>query len=103
MEKVELRSCSIIRAMRWLVNEQEFKEAHLRAMTCVFIDSGRESTSLHRAVFDDASVCTPDFAQLSRWTKVFGHGCHGESQKLPDCTPAFRRRSPGDSLRMYWQ
>jgi len=50
--------------MRWVTEEFEFKEVYLEAMTCVFIDSGREDTSLRRLTFDDANVCTGLFFDL---------------------------------------
>lgn len=50
--------------MRWIITEAEFKEIFLRARTCVYIDSGREPTTLRRLTFDDAGVCTHKFADL---------------------------------------
>jgi hypothetical protein len=50
--------------MRWLAEESAFQELLLEAKTLVFIDSGREPTVLQRLVFDDAQLCTADFANL---------------------------------------
>jgi hypothetical protein len=41
-----------------------FDDLFLRGMDCVFIDSGRTSTSLVRLSFEDAEICTPEFASL---------------------------------------
>lgn len=49
---------------QWLRDGKQFNDIFLQCMTCVFIDSGRTPTSLVRLSFDDASICTPDFASL---------------------------------------
>ena len=56
-----------------LVNDSNrFNDLFLRGMDCVFIDSGRRPTSLVRLSFEDAEICTPDFAslvlQLMQWS-----------------------------------
>jgi hypothetical protein len=48
----------------WLKDGKQFDDLFLQCMTCVFIDSGRTPTSLGRLSFDDAGICTPDFASL---------------------------------------
>jgi hypothetical protein len=48
----------------WISNGTEFGELFLKCMTCVFIDNGREPTSLVRLSFDDAGICTRKFAAL---------------------------------------
>lgn len=57
--------------MRW-IRDDEFKTIFLLAKTCTFIDSARESTTLKRLVFDDASTCTYEFGdmllQLMQWS-----------------------------------
>ena len=50
--------------MRWIKDDREFKELYLEAKTCVFIDSAREETPLKKLVFDDATLCTPQFAAM---------------------------------------
>ncbi|HEY0701197.1 MAG TPA: hypothetical protein VGD60_00375 [Candidatus Acidoferrales bacterium] len=50
--------------MRWIDREAEFKTIFLEARTCVYIDSGRRATQLHRLIFDDAQTCTAVFAEM---------------------------------------
>jgi hypothetical protein len=50
--------------MRWVMEEAEFRKIFLEARTCVYIDSGRESSRLQRLIFDDAMTCTFAFAEL---------------------------------------
>jgi hypothetical protein len=50
--------------MRWVVEASEFEEILLRARTCVYIDSARETTALARLTFDDAEIRTHKFADL---------------------------------------
>jgi hypothetical protein len=48
----------------WITDDEEFKQLLLQCMTCVFIDNGREPTSLIRLLFDDAGIATRAFASL---------------------------------------
>lgn len=48
----------------WISDGEQFTELFLQCMTCVFIDNGREPTSLVRLSFDDAGICTRKFAAL---------------------------------------
>ena len=64
--------------MRWVTAEQEFKKLLIKARMCVFVDSGREQTTLKRLTFDDGELCTIRFAgllqllmELSDDTKVY--------------------------------
>src|ERR1044071_3757328 len=50
--------------MRWIEGDAEFAQILLRARTCIYIDSGREARSLKRLNFDDAQICTDEFANL---------------------------------------
>jgi len=50
--------------MQWLKDGGRFNEIFLQCMTCVFIDNGRESTSLVKLTFDDAEICTRVFSSL---------------------------------------
>lgn len=50
--------------VKWLKDDEHFKKLFLKSMTCVFIDSGREPTSLAKLSFDDAEVGTKAFAFL---------------------------------------
>jgi len=50
--------------MEWISDDEQFRELYLQCMTCVFIDNGRESSSLMRLSFDDAGICTKAFANL---------------------------------------
>jgi len=50
--------------MRWVQEKDEFDKILLRTRTCAYIDSGRESTTLQRLVFDDAMTCTVVFAEM---------------------------------------
>jgi hypothetical protein len=50
--------------MEWISDDEQFRELYLQCMTCVFIDSGRESTSRIRLSFDDAGICTGAFLNL---------------------------------------
>src|SRR5581483_5474725 len=57
----------------WIKNDEQFEELfQKKCMTCVFIDSGREPTSLSRLSFDDAGIVTRTFAtlvqQLLEWS-----------------------------------
>lgn len=49
---------------KWLQDGELFRKLFLQCMTCVFIDNGREPTSLVRLVFDDAEIGTRAFASL---------------------------------------
>lgn len=48
----------------WISDDEQFKELFLQCMTCVFIDNGREPTSLIPLSFDDAGIVTRAFAAL---------------------------------------
>jgi hypothetical protein len=50
--------------MRWIENKVEFDKLFLEARTCVYVDSARYQTTLHRLIFDDAEICTTKFAEL---------------------------------------
>jgi hypothetical protein len=50
--------------MRWIDDVDEFKRVHLEARRCVFIDSGREETTLQRLEFDDAELQSDEFFGL---------------------------------------
>jgi hypothetical protein len=50
--------------MRWIVQQAEFKEVFLRARTCVYIDSGRETSHLKRFSFDDIEIGTAPFGNF---------------------------------------
>lgn len=50
--------------MSWVEDKSAFEKAFLEARTCVHTDSGRLPTSLRRLTFDDAEICTPQFADL---------------------------------------
>ena len=50
--------------MRWIEKEDEFHRIRLEAKRCVYVDSGREPTTLRRLTFDDAEICTKAFAQF---------------------------------------
>lgn len=50
--------------MRWIEERDEFKRIFLTAKTCVYVDSGREPTTLQKLTFDDAEICTGVFAVL---------------------------------------
>lgn len=58
--------------MRWISDKKEFDRIFLEAMTCVFIDSGREDTILKRLTFDNYNLCTDLFGSLlkdlMKWT-----------------------------------
>jgi len=49
---------------QWMKDSKQFDELFLQCMTCVFIDSGREPTTLVRLSFDDAGIGTREFASL---------------------------------------
>jgi hypothetical protein len=49
---------------QWISDDKQFEELFLECQTCVFIDNGREPTSLIRLSFDDAGICTRSFAAL---------------------------------------
>jgi hypothetical protein len=53
-------------AMLWLREEPVFREVLREAQKLVSADRGREQTTLQRLVFDDAQLCTSDFARLLR-------------------------------------
>jgi len=57
----------------WIGDDKQFNELFLQCMTCVFIDNGREPTSLVRLSFDDAGIGTRAFASLLQklleWSK----------------------------------
>jgi hypothetical protein len=48
----------------WISDDEQFKKLFLQCMTCVFIDNGREPTSLIRLSFDDAGIGTEAFESL---------------------------------------
>jgi hypothetical protein len=50
--------------MRWVLEEEIFREIAAQAHKCVFIDSGRSSTQLRRFIFDDAELLSTEFATL---------------------------------------
>ncbi len=50
--------------MEWLEEKSRFEELLLVARTCVYTDSGRLPTSLRKLTFDDAEICTVQFANL---------------------------------------
>jgi hypothetical protein len=50
--------------MRWIEDKTEFDKLFLEARTCVYIDSGREQTTLQRLIFDDAEIRTKKLASL---------------------------------------
>lgn len=50
--------------MRWIEQKAEFERIFLGAKTCVYVDSGREPTTLQRLTFDDAEICTRVFAEF---------------------------------------
>ncbi len=50
--------------MRWVEDKNRFEQVFLEARTCVYTDSGRLPTILTKLVFDDAEICTPQFANL---------------------------------------
>lgn len=50
--------------MRWITQEPEFRDIFLRAREGVYIDSARTPTTLRRLLFDDAEICTRQFANL---------------------------------------
>ena len=50
--------------MRWIEETTEFENVLKSAYTCVYIDSGRETTSLKRLTFDDANMLTQPFREL---------------------------------------
>jgi len=50
--------------MPWLTDKNRFEEVILEARTCVYTDSGRLPTSLRKLTFDDAEICTEQFADL---------------------------------------
>jgi hypothetical protein len=52
--------------MKWVTSKEEFEKMFLIARTCVHVDSGRQTTTLHRLVFDDAQLVTIEFCQLVR-------------------------------------
>lgn len=58
--------------MQWISDKEEFHEIFLEAMTCVFIDSGREDTHLKRLSFDNYNLRTKKFCfllkSLMEWT-----------------------------------
>ena len=49
---------------RWIEEKAEFENVMKCAYTCVYIDSGRETTLLRRLTFDDANILTQPFRQL---------------------------------------
>lgn len=50
--------------MRWIRDDVAAKQLILEARTCRYIDSRRESTVLEVLSFDDAAICTREFARL---------------------------------------
>lgn len=50
--------------MRWITQQPEFQDVFLRAREGVYIDSGRIPTQLRKLTFDDAEICTSEFANL---------------------------------------
>lgn len=58
--------------MRWVEDKDDFRKVFLEARTCVYIDSGREPTTLQRLTFDDAEICTIKLAaflqKLIEWS-----------------------------------
>ena len=70
--------------MRWLDQQDEFKDVSLMARTCVYIDSGREWTALQRYDFDDAGLLSREFADLLQklmelsWDGFMGYGTRRE-------------------------
>jgi hypothetical protein len=58
--------------MRWIEEKAAFDKLFLEARTCIYIDSGREQTTLQRLIFDDAEIRTTKFATLlqclMRWS-----------------------------------
>jgi hypothetical protein len=45
-------------------DKNSFEKTLLEARTCVYIDSGRLPSSLRKLTFDDAEICTLQFADL---------------------------------------
>jgi len=50
--------------MHWLEDKSRFENVLLAARTCVYMDSGRLPISLRKLTFDDAGICTGQFADL---------------------------------------
>ena len=50
--------------VRWIEEKTEFEDVVKSAYTCVYIDSGRETTALRRLTFDDANILTQPFREL---------------------------------------
>lgn len=50
--------------MPWIEDKKLFEEVFLKARDCVFTDSGRNLTTLHKLIFDDAQLCTDEFVDL---------------------------------------
>jgi len=48
----------------WLEDKNIFEKVFLEARTCVHTDSGRLPTELQKLTFDDAEICTRQFADL---------------------------------------
>jgi hypothetical protein len=50
--------------VRWIEEKAEFETLLRSAYTCIYIDSGRETTALRKLTFDDANIVTLPFRQL---------------------------------------
>ena len=50
--------------MHWIEDKNRFEQVFLEARTCVYTDSCRLPTTLQKLTFDDAEICTPQFANL---------------------------------------
>jgi len=59
--------------LRWVNYQNDFESVYLKARTCVFVDSGREPTTLQRLIFDDATLCTTGFALLLQMLMEMSH------------------------------
>lgn len=52
--------------MRWFNEESTFRELLAHGQEIVLVDHARKETTLCRLVFDDAELCTPEFARMLR-------------------------------------
>lgn len=50
--------------MRWITDQEEFKQILRDAITCVYTDSGRNETNLQRLQFDDGFFGSKDWSFL---------------------------------------
>ncbi|ADV83860.1 hypothetical protein [Terriglobus saanensis] len=58
--------------MNWILDKDRFDHLYLEAKSCVDTDSGRLPTAFKRLTFDDAQICTIEFAnmlqELLKWS-----------------------------------